>query len=306
MQRTVPTGGTLVRRGALLLTLATSAASAGRAQPVPALVASAGADLSQSWAGPCTQQPPMHSSVLAERTASCADNGIGSSSGSAFVVPGLIRLQTFTRIAANPFPPIGNGMITTMGANGEYNDYLFFSETEPTLPGGPPVTDIPVSFTIRLSGTMFASAPSGSAATSGLDATFTLASKTVAQRTFFEGCNVPNDPCDPPQSILLDIKTAAVRVPLHVPVGMSWYLAAGSGAQGPGALSYSDFSHTIEFPVGVDVFDLPVGYTVNAGTWLVNNRYVPVVTAAPEPATLGLVAIGLAGLARRVRRRSRR
>ena len=60
-----------------------------------------------------------------------------------------------------------------------------------------------------------------------------------------------------------------------------------------------DFLHTFGFPSDRPVFNLPDGYTANAGDYLVNNRFVGATAppaAVPEPGTLTLVGMTIAGL----------
>lgn len=77
-----------------------------------------------------------------------------------------------------------------------------------------------------------------------------------------------------------------------------------------GSSAVADFSNTLEFPTGIDVFSLPDGYTVNAGSYLVNNRFIdpdalpPPPNPIPEPSTLALFSLGLLGVAGFRRRRS--
>lgn len=70
-------------------------------------------------------------------------------------------------------------------------------------------------------------------------------------------------------------------------------LVSATGADGSAT---SDFAHTLEFPTGIDVFNLLAGYTVNAGNYLVNNRFIApnaVVDQVPGPSSLALLGIGL-------------
>lgn len=77
-----------------------------------------------------------------------------------------------------------------------------------------------------------------------------------------------------------------------------------------GSSAVADFSNTLEFPTGIDVFSLPAGYTVNAGSYLIDNRFIdpnalpPPPNAIPEPSTLALFSLGLLGVAGFRRRRS--
>ena len=72
-----------------------------------------------------------------------------------------------------------------------------------------------------------------------------------------------------------------------------------------GGSARADFSSSFGFPTGTDVFDLPVGYTANAGDYLVNNRFIDPngVGAVPEPTTWAMLILGfgIAGAATRMR-----
>ena len=89
-----------------------------------------------------------------------------------------------------------------------------------------------------------------------------------------------------------------VMVPVNVPVPFDLLLATDAAGVLQGDSALSDFSKSIDFPIGSDLFNLPAGVTANApDAFIFNNRFVPPTTGAvSEPATLALFAAGVAGL----------
>ena len=99
-----------------------------------------------------------------------------------------------------------------------------------------------------------------------------------------------------------EMQSHVVNVPVGIPVAFNLTLTV-AGFGNPGSFG-GDFIHSVDFPIGADVFTLPDGFTVNdADLFLVNNRFspAPADTAVPEPSTLLLLGTGLLA-ARRLRR----
>jgi hypothetical protein len=103
----------------------------------------------------------------------------------------------------------------------------------------------------------------------------------------------------------LDLTTPAFWASLSSPFDLPFSLTVRTGAsQSIVSTAFASFFDSATFAVGRPVFNLPDGYTANAGDYLVNNRYGEVVRPVAEPGALALLCLGLAGLGLSRRRKA--
>jgi hypothetical protein len=90
------------------------------------------------------------------------------------------------------------------------------------------------------------------------------------------------------------ISSASLLVPLNVSLQFFMSIDVSAGGGSIGTSGSADFSNSLDFPIGSDVFSLANGVTVNsADLRIVNNRFE---AATPLPAALPLFAACLCGL----------
>ena len=263
---------------------------------------------------------------------SASDNAVGGctgggqSSGSSAVSIGGVCGDTVGVIGANASSSFGHlgarATAVTFGGSslpGVIGGLAIFSDTLTFTSSDPLATFADVSLNVALDGVLNAAANAalGGSAGARLDGhvafgggffQFIFANNTNFGNPIFFTLNT----LGVTQGVIAPLTNAqlvtpTVRVSLNAPVFFEMALGAGAFAVGSGASATSDFSGSFKLPTGSNVFNLPAGVTVNAGNYLVNNRFFdPLDTPAnaPEPASwaLMLAGFGMAGAALRRRR----
>lgn len=215
----------------------------------------------------------------------------------ASAVSGFGHIGAFAQADSHTNSSLGTGI------SGEalFEDTLIFSSTNPNA------TSAVVSANLLLHGIMDFAAGMGAAGDSVEGAV------TLNQAFFFfrffnnstEGFSIEQNPFSvsgtlgPTTNAILT--TPLVQVALNTPIILQLRLQSSASAGGNGPIASTDFGGSFKFVSGSDAFNLPDGVTVNAGTWLVDNRFIDPLAAVPEPATWALMiaGFGLAGAAAR-------
>ncbi|WP_395701914.1 PEP-CTERM sorting domain-containing protein [Aquabacterium sp.] len=216
----------------------------------------------------------------------CSRSDVGTASGTGIAAAGHVGAS------AQAGSHNGNSLGVNIGAQGLYDDFLVFTSSDPTQ------TTALVSLNLLLQGTM-----SAGTSLDGGGANASLRAFTILGSTGFElrmdvagGISLDDYQLDSGSlGPLTDahLHTGALTVPLNSPVHLRLDLEVGAGASGPGSLALADFAaSSFRFADG-DVFTLPAGVTVNAGSYLVDNRFIDPLLPVPEPAGWALLLAGL-------------
>jgi len=88
----------------------------------------------------------------------------------------------------------------------------------------------------------------------------------------------------------MDTALVQLNQPEHL-----FFLLTVSGFGNPGNI-IADFAHSLDLPVGSDIFTLPEGFTVNDDSGLIRNNRLQAATAVPEPSSGAMFFAAFAGL----------
>jgi hypothetical protein len=227
------------------------------------------------------------------------------------VAADALALAGFVGAGASAVGP-GTGFVAG-GGRAFFDDMVEFELKDDFI--GSPLID--VSINLALTGNGAIGPVQGGSASYALNAELLLGSLNLTDnievtgndsgvtRTRFGSATIFGDDPDDNGAIAAGhvFTSPVVTVNALLPVRLFLSLNASAGAAGSGSSASADFAHTFGFPVGIDVFNLPVGVTVNApGLNLFNNRFVPTVDpepppTVPEPATVTMLLLGAGGVA---------
>lgn len=291
-------------RPALPLLTASALALAVLAQPVAAatFTVSVGSNLSNAVGG-CSGGGLTSGSSAVSISGVCSDT-IG--------VMGATASSSFGHLGARATSATfgGSSLPGDIAGDATFSDILMFTSSDPLA------TFADVSLNMALDGVLNAAANSalGGGGNARLDGhvafgggffQFIFANDTANGFFTLNTLGLTQGVIAPMTNALLI--TPTVRVNLGVPVFFEMAIGAGAGAVGSGGSASTDFSGSFKFPTGSNVFNVPTGVTVNAGNYLVNNRFFDPLGApasVPESAVWALMisGFGLTGAALRRRR----
>jgi len=191
----------------------------------------------------------------------------------------------------------GDAAGTNMQATGIYTDLFLFHSSNPSQ------TSTSISLNLGAFGTMTAGGPF---ATSEILLRVTIQSNSVGElRANLDTTGAPHCAssfsggagCGGAFFAGGHLTTQAISVGLDAPVLIQLRLDASGSAAAPGSSSSSEFNNSLDFPIGVALFNLEDGVTVDApDSFVTNNIFSPPTSATPLPAALPLFAGGLGAL----------
>jgi hypothetical protein len=286
-----------------LTAAAIAAAALAGATDVAAATVTGSAGATSGSIGNCGEAKTDTNSTAVSLALTCGDR-FGVLTATAFAEPGHVGATASSATFGGTSTP------ALPAANATYSDFLIFTSSDPHA------TEAEVSVNLFLDGVLNAAANpnAGSQAFTAFRAFVVLSGLFQIQESLKDdgslfvqsNFGLASGVLGPaPHGVLL---SPTVIVPLNQPVFFEIGLEVGNSIFGPGASARSEFGHTFALPTGMDVFNMPGGVTVNAGDYLVNNRFFDPEAApgggVPEPASWALMiaGFGLAGAALRRRR----
>jgi hypothetical protein len=192
-------------------------------------------------------------------------------------------------------------------ASARFTDNLFFTDPDPT------VHTADVSVNLLIEGALLAAGGFNS----GSDAEISGYAQIGASLFLFDvfrssdGSVTTTNPFFTTAGVLggpsASLTSPFAPVSLTAPTTFVLEFDARSESGGPSASARADFANTFRLATDGDAFNLPDGVTVNAGNWLVDNRFIDSLAApagVPEPASWALMIAGFGLMGATLRRRA--
>jgi hypothetical protein len=240
--------------------------------------------------------PAASSAVCSETNGTFAATGDVASSASAG------HVGASTNVAA-----IGPAAGANLLGTAIYNDVFFFHSSIPTQTSTTVSLNLDAIGTMAIGGLFAVASVSMQANIGGSVSLLTSTLDTTAPATCsstFSG----NGGCSGAIFTGGSVTTASALVALDTAVFVQLRLDASVSAAATGSSSSSQFSNSLDFPIGVALFNLAPGITVDDApdSFVTNNIFAPPTGATPLPAALPLFAGGLAAIGLLARRRKRK
>jgi hypothetical protein len=209
-------------------------------------------------------------------------------------------VASFGHIGANADAVTTGAQGAQIGANAFERSFVTFTSTNPLA------TTTDVALNIFLAGIVSAGAPAG-----GFTQGLASGDVRLGNDFFNFSYSFNGDGSQVSRNDMTDFgggnfTTALVTVAVNTPIIFELELLAEAQAGGANGSARADYFDTLRLPTSGDVFALAPGVTANAGSWLVDNRFIdPLapVAAVPEPGSAAMLLFGLPLVGAYLRRR---
>jgi PEP-CTERM motif-containing protein len=273
-------GHALASAGLAAALVAAAPCGASAATQFQALVSTAGADVS----GCVTSAPGGTSAGPISASIACLGRGSG----------GATAVATFGHVGASATgTDFATGDYATSASAFAIGDVIL-TGADPSAPAGTTHVSLNLVFAGGLSAT--------DEAASEVRIQAFLFGETLVAGTFEDArgvflCDatfVGADACG--ATYAEDISSGSILVPLNIPIQLALLLSVSAGGTDIGTSGSADFSHSLDLPVGRDVFNLADGVEANNVDFhIVDDRFL-VPGGVPEPSTWALLLLGFAGI----------
>jgi PEP-CTERM motif len=275
-------------------------------------------------AGPCGTFDITSSGAVAA-VGGCLSDPLGQARGAAGASNGQLAAES--RANANV-----NGQFANWQTTAQFNDFVTFSSTDPNATTAIVSANLLFAglFTVPVSGISTQSRLQGGGSIGSRHFSFLVQPNVGNTDIQLDGIAVVGGALSESSGLSFALlRTTAIEVALNVPIDFRLTIQNFALAVNAGANTVTDFASAtsianptaafgsasqgefgtlngngVGLPIGIDAFELPTGVTVNAGTWLVNNRRISLAApTVPEPASWAMMITGFGLIGGMLRRR---